>query len=359
MLIGIERTHSLHPHQFDSPNFLAPMFANRRQAAILRTPQLTDPFMKRLGKALLAMFVVVLVAAIWMFWPVRLQVATLPQSIALPAANPPPSLVVYALPTGAMHSQSMFAYRGGPIGEARDFTMTAYLVRHPRGDLLIDTGLGSQVDEQFAALPLLMRATSTYSAGQTAAKQLIAAGIDPGSLAGILLTHAHWDHVSGLPDIPDVPVMLPQEEAQFVASDAEMAALARSMTDVDLEPFEYAEVPYLGYQRSYDVWGDGSVVVVAAGGHTPGSAIVFVALPDQTRYVFVGDIVWQMEGLELPAERPWLSRQLVDLDAAQVRSQISHLAALKRRFPELIMVPAHDSRPASSIPLLSVSATQN
>lgn len=309
--------------------------------------------MKRLLKGLFAVLLVVVGVAVWVFWPVRLSVASLPEGITMPRANSPQSLALFALPTGAMHSQAMFAYRGGPVGEPRDFAMTAYLVRHPRGDLLIDTGFGSQVDQQFQTLPPLMRYTSEYSTGQTAAQQLTSAGIDPSSLAGVLLTHAHWDHVSGLPDIRDVPVMLSLEEAQFVASDAEMAALAHSMTDVDLEPFKYAEVPYLGYERSYDVWGDGSVVVVPAGGHSPGSAIIFVTLPDQTRYVFVGDIVWQMEGLERPAERPWLSRNLVDMDAAQVRSQISYLAALKRRFPELIMVPAHDARPASSIPELS------
>jgi len=309
--------------------------------------------MKLVLKVLLLMLVLALGAATWMFWPVRLAVAELAADIALPSANPPAGLELYALPTGAMHSQAMFAYRGGPVGEPRDFAMTAYLVRHPRGDLLIDTGFGSQVDQQFKTLPLLMRTTSSYTTGKTAAEQLISAGIDPTSLAGVLLTHAHWDHVSGLPDLLGVPVALSAAEAQFVASDLEMAALAHSMTDLDFEPFEYADVPYLGYPRSFDYWGDGSVVIVPAGGHTPGSAIVFVALPDGQRYVFVGDIVWQFEALVLPAERPWLSRNLVDLDAAEVREQVSYLAALKEKFPELIMVPAHDARPAASIPILS------
>jgi glyoxylase-like metal-dependent hydrolase (beta-lactamase superfamily II) len=55
--------------------------------------------------------------------------------------------------------------------------------------------------------------------------------------------------------------------------------------------------PYLGFPRSHDVYGDGSIVCVPAPGHTPGSIIVFVTLPNNVRYALVGDLVWQREGL--------------------------------------------------------------
>ncbi|HMM68759.1 MAG TPA: hypothetical protein PKC03_17640, partial [Dokdonella sp.] len=108
---------------------------------------------------------------------------------------------------------------------------------------------------------------------------------------------------------------------------------------------------YLGYAQSFDVWGDGSIVVVPAPGHTPGSVVIFVNLPT-VRYAFVGDVVWQSEGIERPAERPWISRHLVDFDASQVREQITRLAALHRKFPQIVMVPAHDARPTKAMPRL-------
>ncbi len=307
--------------------------------------------MKRFLKWLAGILLVLVVLATWMFWPVRLEVAELPATMSLPAANPPPEMAIYALPTGAMHSRALFAWRGGPPGEDRDFTMTAYLVRHPRGDLLIDSGFGSQVDAQFAQLPWLMRVTSRYTADVPAARQLAEAGIHPSSLAGVLLTHAHWDHVSGMSDLAGVPAWLPGAEAEFVHGDSPMAAIAHAMPNLKLRPYSFADVAYLGYAQSFDVWGDGSIVVVPAPGHTPGSVVIFVTLPT-ARYAFVGDVVWQSEGIERPAERPWLARHLVDFDADQVRGQISHLAALHRKFPGIVMVPAHDARPTKAMPRL-------
>ena len=80
--------------------------------------------------------------------------------------------------------------------------------------------------------------------------------------------------------------------------------------------------------------------------------IVFVALPDGRRLAFVGDLVWQREGITLRQERPWLMRRAADLDAAAVRAGIRHVAALAARFPELIVIPAHDQRGFAALPRL-------
>src|SRR6185436_11282281 len=108
------------------------------------------------------------------------------------------------------------AYRGGSLTEERVFGMGGILVQHPKGTLLFDTGFGSAVDEQFKATPWLMQQTARYEKEPTVAAQLQQAGIAQSSLAGIVLTHAHWDHVSGLVDLPAVPVFVPQAELDFI-----------------------------------------------------------------------------------------------------------------------------------------------
>jgi glyoxylase-like metal-dependent hydrolase (beta-lactamase superfamily II) len=273
-------------------------------------------------------------------------------SYTAPEAHPPEGMRIAAIEAGKMFSQAGFAYRGGKLGEERIFGMGGILVQHPQGALLFDTGFGKDVDAHFQYVPALMRATSKYAKEPTVAEQLQAAGIDPASLKGVVLTHAHWDHVSGIPDLGRVPVWVTQAELDFIHGDNSATALARSFGDVNYQVYGFDGPAYLGYPRSKDVFGDGSVVLVPAPGHTPGSVIAFVTLPTRQRYALVGDLVWQTEGVDLPAERPWLSRVLVDDDAAGVRSQIVHMHAIKQALPDLVVVPAHDRRVWDQLPRL-------
>lgn len=277
-------------------------------------------------------------------------------ALRIPPASPPPGMRLAVIPTGTMESRAAFAFRGGDFGESRTFGMDAVLVQHPQGSFLIDAGFGSAVDEHVRTIPALMRATTRYEKGRTAAEQLRAAGVPPASLEGVILTHAHWDHVSGLADLPGVPVWVTRPELDLVQSDAPATALARSLGELPWRVYEFAEREYFGYDRSYDVHGDGAIVIVPAPGHTPGSVIVFVATPDGRRYAFVGDTVWQAEGVQRPAERPWLSRRLVDGNAEQVRRRIVELHQRQRALPSLLIVPAHDRRVAATLPPLLAPA---
>lgn len=271
--------------------------------------------------------------------------------LPLPRAAPPESMTLHALPTGLLHRTAAFGYRGGSPLELRDFAMTAVLVKHPRGDLLIDTGFGDEIRSQLKLMPLGFRALTSLDLALSARAQLEVAHYDRTQLKAILLTHAHWDHASGVDDFPGVPVWVTREEHDFIEHGGFITAVARSALEAHYVDYELDDSPYLGFERSRDVYGDGAIVIVPSPGHTPGSVIIFVTLPGEKRYAFIGDLAWQLEGVAEREERPWPMRN-ADSDAAAVREGLRHMAALSARFPEMVIVPAHDARAMAALPRL-------
>jgi glyoxylase-like metal-dependent hydrolase (beta-lactamase superfamily II) len=262
-------------------------------------------------------------------------------------------MAAFQITTGISHCAASFGYRGGAFSDRRDFVMTAVLVKHPRGDLLIDAGLGRQIDRQFQLMPAPFRAVTRYERIGAVADLLDVAGYDVHSLDGILLTHAHWDHASGVADFPGVPVLLSSAEREFIDMGGPATVIARNISGANYKPYDFEGGPYLGFPRSHDVYGDGSLVSVPAPGHTPGSVILFMTLPDGRCFAFVGDLVWQREGITEREERPWFSQHLVNEDPAPVRDNLLRMSAVAEQFPEIILAPAHDARGFAELPVLN------
>jgi N-acyl homoserine lactone hydrolase len=269
----------------------------------------------------------------------------------LPAATPPSDMAIYQLPTGSYVTSANFAFTGGAFRDKRSFAATAILVTHPERDFLIDAGFGADIAAHVHAQPWYAR--SPFQASSTASEQLDVNGYDRARLGGVLITHSHWDHVSGLDQL-EVPIWTNASELQYAAEARDGKVFRTVSQGHEVHQYEFASEPYLGFTSSYDVHGDGSVVVALAEGHTTGSVIVFVTLPTGKRYAFIGDVAWQLEGVRRPAERPFMMRKLADVNAGQVREDLLRVASLAGLMQ---VVPAHDLTAYEGIPRLAPQAT--
>ena len=262
-------------------------------------------------------------------------------------------MAIYQLPTGTYETRAAFAFKGGSFRDKRSFAATAVLVKHPKGDFLIDAGFGADIAAHVHSQPWFARAP--YQATGTADEQLDAGGYDRRRLAGVLITHSHWDHVSGL-DRLQVPIWTNAGELRYAAEARDGKVFRTVSQGHEIHRYEFGNTPYLGFPSSYDLHGDGSVVVALAGGHTTGSVVIFVTLPAGKRYAFIGDLTWQLDGVRGPAERPLLMRKLADVDPGQVRRgllQVASLAGLMQ------VVPAHDVTAYDGIPLVASALDVN
>lgn len=273
-----------------------------------------------------------------------------PMTGALPVASPPEEMQIFQLPTGTYMTRAAFAVVGGSFSDERNFASTAILIRHPKGDLLIDAGFGADATTHIKSLPSFRQAS--HDLADTVSAQLDAVGYDRAELLGVLLTHSHWDHVSGL-DSLDVPVWITKAEQDYAAASKSDTVFATVSHNHEVRDYPFDGASYLGFKASHDFYGDGSVVVVPAAGHTTGSVIVFVTIPSGQRYAFIGDLTWQLDGIAGRLEKPLMMRMLADSDTRQIRLDLERIIALEDRVQ---VVPSHDARGYAGIPQLSASA---
>lgn len=299
-------------------------------------------------KAKLSLFVVLalLAALAWTFVKRPLPV---PKTIgpALPQAAAVDGVSLSVIAGAEMKSQEGFSVRGGSLTKPFISGLAAFMVEHPQGRLLIDAGVARDVRDHLKTTPFLLRALASLTVQQPTIDALAARGIVPADLEAIVLTHSHWDHVSGLADLREASVWITADELAHARSEDEGGKLYRQLEAEG--PFQLHELTFDGgaygpFGASRDFFEDGSVVLVPMPGHTPGSVGVFVNLPSGQRFLIIGDTSWAKEGVAWPAEKPWLARRMVDFDAAGVRQQLVLLHQLQRANPDLLIVPSHDAR---------------
>jgi N-acyl homoserine lactone hydrolase len=251
-----------------------------------------------------------------------------------------------------MSSARMDASLGGAgIREtpAWDSTISAVLVRHAKGDVLIDTGFSPTAEAQMDELPDAGRAFGLQVlAGAKARKSIVEAlstvGEEPANVTSILITHAHYDHLGGAVEL-SAPIRVAPAEAAWMAEQATHPTITPPSLLAAVRPrvkaLSYKSGPYLGFDASDDVHGDGSIVVVPLPGHTPGSQGVFLRL-GQRQVFLIGDATDMLEAAVrgLPKSPP--IRAATDSEPALADAQAKRLSEFHARHPEIALVPAHD-----------------
>jgi glyoxylase-like metal-dependent hydrolase (beta-lactamase superfamily II) len=188
--------------------------------------------------------------------------------------------------------------------EAREWVpVSAYLLHHPNGPVLVDTGWHTDVrTDERGHLGGVLAALhdARLPPGEAVSEHLAERGLGPADLAAVVVTHLHSDHVSGLGLVADAPrILVSEPELESVAGVVSLNRfLAGHMWDgIEFESFGFEETGVGPYGRSHDLFGDGSIRLVWVPGHADGQVAV-LARTDAGTVLLASDAVYSARNIE-------------------------------------------------------------
>jgi glyoxylase-like metal-dependent hydrolase (beta-lactamase superfamily II) len=199
-----------------------------------------------------------------------------------------------------------------------NMAVPCFLVIHPKGILLFDTGLS----DRLVGRPLWENVDGGYGQIRFATLRgaLADIGVTPADITYLAISHSHWDHVGNANDYAGSIWLTQKAERDFMfGKDADPAylplysALAHAKQEV--------------FVGDHDVFGDGTVILKFTPGHTPGHQALYVKLARTGGVVLSGDLWHYAEERTLkrmpkeeettgtPASRESMERFLKDKNA--------------------------------------------
>ena len=180
----------------------------------------------------------------------------------------------------------------------------AFLVEHPTaGPVLVDTGFHASV--QAGARSSLGRRQAwllpaRQARGDSAPEHLRARGVDPSEISTIVMTHLHNDHASGAAQFPGATFVVDAMEWVAASKGGFSEGYRREHYD---QPFDWRTVsyadaePYATFERTLDLYGDGSMRLLSTPGHTMGHQSILLALRDR-ELLLTADAAYTQRSIE-------------------------------------------------------------
>lgn len=204
--------------------------------------------------------------------------------------------------------------------------------------LLIDTGMTAEQAVAFGKPIQMIRDAQPIQPHRSTAGAL---GVDAGRVRGIIFTHPHTDHTGGIAALceragHEVPVFMTTAQAER-PNYTTRPGRAQIRAAACARPTRLEGGPLMPVPGFPGVW------VIDAGGHTPGSQIVVAQVGSGgvvRRYLFVGDIVNNRDGIEHNIPKPWVYRTFIVPESESRQDEL-------RRFLKQVEDTAH------AVPLVS------
>ncbi|WP_394821556.1 N-acyl homoserine lactonase family protein [Pendulispora albinea] len=224
---------------------------------------------------------------------------------------------LYALDCGriAITDIGSFSDAGKPLGKPFMMSDPCFLIRHPRGTLLWDTGLSWSVERTKGGVA---NPVGREFIDASLVDQLKAVSLSPADITYVGFSHLHLDHTGNANLFTS---------STWLMNRSELQGALRTPTPVGIEPAsfsKYRDVRIELLDSDHDVFGDGQVRILQTPGHTPGHQSLVVKLERAGTVILSGDLSHTQENWEhhvIPA---------FNHDRDQSRASIARIEALAR-----------------------------
>lgn len=190
-----------------------------------------------------------------------------------------PRLYVFDCGLISLDSLEMFGLEDHE-SSVRELFVPCYLVKHEKGLLLWDGGLPKSVADVDGPV---VGEGSTTNYERWIVDQLADMGIAPADVTHAAYSHLHFDHAGAANAFASSEVIMQQSEWD--------AAFGETAAFVDTSLFEGLKGANINFiDGDYDVFGDGTVQLIYAPGHTPGHQTLLVSLENSGRILLSGDL---------------------------------------------------------------------
>lgn len=193
---------------------------------------------------------------------------------------------MYVLECGESRTSDVSNWSPGVnVGVAREFSDNCYLIRHGKYWLLWDSGMSDAIADKPDGV-VAGGGILTLYVRRTLQSQLVELGIAPTDVTHVAFSHFHSDHVGNANLFTAATVLVQRAEYD--------AAFGPDPAKYGFNPTLYGKLkdnPTTKLEGDHDVFGDGSVMIIATPGHTPGHQSLLVRLPQQGAVILSGDMV--------------------------------------------------------------------
>ena len=130
--------------------------------------------------------------------------------------------------------------------------------------------------------------------------QLAKAGVVPSDIDLLIMTHTHIDHVGGLADYPDAPILIAKAERD----------LPKPLYWQGAQPMEWPDRDYMLVTKDFDL-GPGFRIFLVPG-HAPGQLALMVDLPESGRMLLVSDAISRPAEIDEKFAGSWDEQQAIE-----------------------------------------------